>query len=121
MAEEKTFFQHDDVSVTNARFVVGAETFAMSNITSVKASEKIPSRTWPSILIFVGVVFLFNSMIAPALFFGGCGVGWWLLEKPMYHVLLTTAGGETSALRSKQSEYIATVVKALNDAIVHRG
>lgn len=33
--EEKVFFEHGSVKVTNARFVVDAQTFAMSNVTSV--------------------------------------------------------------------------------------
>jgi hypothetical protein len=35
MTDEKTFFQYEDVAVTNSRFMVGGQTFAMSNITSV--------------------------------------------------------------------------------------
>src|SRR5690349_14590431 len=106
MAEERSFFEHGDVKVTNARFMVGSETFAMSNITSVKASEKEPSRVGPILFIVVGVICLANSAIAAGIVIAGIGAAWWAAEKSMYHVLLTTAGGETSALRSKQREYI---------------
>ena len=33
---EKTFFEYDGVKVTNARFIVDGQTFAMSNVTSGK-------------------------------------------------------------------------------------
>ncbi len=39
----------------------------------------------------------------------------------MYHVVLNTSGGEMKALSSYQEGYVRKVVKALNDAIVHRG
>src|SRR5882672_3402347 len=37
--DESIFFQSGDIMVTNARFVVGAKTFAMRGITSVEAIE----------------------------------------------------------------------------------
>ena len=46
--EEKTFFEYEDVKVTNTRFITGGQTFAMSNITSVKAFEKKPERLFRS-------------------------------------------------------------------------
>jgi len=122
MTEEKTFFQYEDVTVTNSRFMVGSQTFAMSNITSVKASQQNPKRLWPIALIVVGVLALAagaNIWVVGLL--GGSGVAWLFMQYTVYHVMLTTAGGETSALSSKQREYIEKVVHALNEAIVARG
>jgi len=123
MAEEKTFFQYEDVTVTNARFMVASQTFAMNNITSVKASREDPKRLWPIVLIVVGVLLAVagSTNMAIGLVIGGAGAAWLLLQKTMYHVMLTTAGGETSALSSKEREYIEKVVQALNEAIVARG
>lgn len=123
MAEEKTFFQYEDVSVTNARFMVASQTFAMSNITSVKASRQDPKRLWPIVLIVIGLLFAVggSANMGLGLVIGGLGVAWLLVQKTMYHVMLTTAGGETSALSSKQRDYIEKVVQALNEAIVARG
>ena len=42
---EKVFFEYDDVKVTNARFINGANTYAMSGITSIKLSHKEPKKT----------------------------------------------------------------------------
>jgi hypothetical protein len=123
MAEEKTFFQYEDVTVTNARFMVASQTFAMNNITSVKASRQDPKRLWPIVLIVIGVLFAVagSANVGIGLVIGGVSVVWLLMQKTMYHVMLTTAGGETSALSSKQREYIEKVVQALNEAIVARG
>ena len=124
MAEEKTFFQHEDVKVTNARFMVGSQTFSMSNITSVKAMAQSPQRGWPVALLVVGAMMLAfgtRDIWGFAIAFVAVGAIWLFTQKSMYHVMLTTAGGETSALSSKQKEYIQKVVQALNDAIVARG
>ena len=118
--EEKNFFEYEDVKVTNSRFIVASQTFAMSNITSVKASKEVPNRFWPITLIVLGVLLLIGSPI-PGLVVAGIGVVWLVMQKTMFHVMLTTAGGETSALSSKQRNYIEKVVQALNDAIVARG
>lgn len=122
MAEERTFFQYEDITVTNSRFMVGSQTFAMSNITSVKASKQEPNRFWPIALIVFGVLALVaNANIWVVVLIGGSGIAWLLMQNTMYHIMLTTAGGETSALSSKQREYIKKVVHALNEAIVARG
>jgi hypothetical protein len=55
MAEERTFFQHQDVTFTNSRFMVASQTFAMGNITSVKASkQQEPVRGAPIAFVVVG-------------------------------------------------------------------
>lgn len=40
----QTFFEFDDVKVTNVRFMTGVQTFAMNNVTSVKTKIDKPSR-----------------------------------------------------------------------------
>jgi len=44
-----------------------------------------------------------------------------LLRKATHHVVLSSASGETRALNSKNKEFIANVIKALNQSIVSRG
>jgi len=121
--EEKTFLSDGGVTVTNARFIVPSQTYAMSGITSVKSFEEQPSRKGPIILIVIGVLALFagKSTIVVALLFLAAGIAWWVLEKATYHVLLSSASGEAKALSGKNREWVGRVVTALNDAIVHRG
>jgi Family of unknown function (DUF6232) len=118
--DEKTFFEYDDVKVTNARFISGSQTYAMSNVTSVKAFEETPKRFGGIAVLLVGLAIAVN---APVLGFIIAAAAAYYLgqQKTMYHVMLATAGGETSALKTNQKEYLNKVVSALNDAIVHRG
>lgn len=118
--EEITFFEYEGVRVTNTRFIVDGQTFAMNNITSVKPLEKKPNRILPGLLIVFGVLPALNGATV-GLFFALIGAIWWAMQKTMYHVMLHTAGGETSALTTYQKEYLQRVVTALNNAIVHRG
>lgn len=119
--EEKTFFEYDDVKVTNARFISGSQTYAMSNVTSVKTFEERPQRLAGVLVLLVGIVMasgtatVFGLLVAAA-------AGYFLYQqKTTYHVMLATSAGETSALKTYQKEYLEKVVSAINEAIVHRG
>lgn len=118
--QETTFFEHEGVRITNTRFIVDGQTFAMNNITSVKPLEKKPSRMLPAALVIIGALPAINGTYG-GLALSLIGVVWLLLQKTVYHVMLHTAGGETSALKTYQKEYLQKVVTALNNAIVHRG
>jgi hypothetical protein len=118
--DETIFFQHEGVRITNTRFIVDGQTFAMNNITSVKPLEKKPNRIWPVLLIVLGVLPALNGAYGGLWLSLGGGI-WFALQKTMYHVMLHTSGGETSALKTYQREYLDKVVTALNNAIVHRG
>lgn len=119
--EEKSFFEYEGVKVTNSRFIVDSQTFAMSNITSVKASEESPSRTGPILFLVVGALGLLGGAFAFGVICILIGGVWMAVQKTYYHVVLTTAGGESKALTSVQKNYVEQVVRALNDAIVSRG
>jgi hypothetical protein len=121
--EEKTFLSEGGVTVTNARFIVPAQTYAMSGVTSVESFEETPSRKGPIILIAIGLLAMFGGKdtIVVALLFLAGGIAWWFLAKAKYHVVLSSASGKATALSSSDRDWIARVVGALNDAIVHRG
>lgn len=121
---EKTFLNEGGVTVTNTRFIVPAQTFAMSGITSVKSFEERKSKTLPILLIVLGVLTLLGARdagpLAVALAILAVGIGL-LMRKPTFYVLLSVASGEAKALSSKDGAWISKVVAALNDSIVHRG
>jgi hypothetical protein len=117
---EQTFFEYGDVKVTNARFINGGQTYAMSNITSVKAFEQKPKRFWPAIFILIGLGILGNGSYS-GLIIILAAAAFIFLQKTIYHVMLSTSAGETSALKTHQKEYLQKVVAAVNEAIVHRG
>ena len=77
--------------MTDARFVVGSQTYAIRNITSVKGIEIIPGP-----------------------------IGRLLGYKSMFAVVLSTAGGEIRAYESKDSDLIGDVLETLNQAIVRQ-
>lgn len=125
--EEKTFFEHGDVKVTNSRFIAGGQTYVMSNVTSVKSFVQKPDKVGGIVLLIIGLVFVAIGLAATFLFYLGIvlvAVAAFVLnssQKSVYHVMLTTSGGEVSALKTYQLDYITKVVNALNEAIVHRG
>jgi len=118
---ETTFFEHEDVKVTNARFIVEGQTYAMNNVTSVTPMKQDPKRFWPLLTIISAVVLLLNEQYVWALVVGVLGGLWLAKQKPLYHVMLRTSGGETSALKTHQKDYMDKVIAALNSAIVARG
>ena len=118
--EEKTFFEYEDVKVTNARFVTGGQTYAMNNVTSVKTHKQTPSRLVGVLVLIVGFGVAVSNWVISIIIMAASAY-YLYQQKTTYHVMLTTSGGETSALKTHQIEYITKVVNALNEAIVHRG
>jgi hypothetical protein len=117
---EQNFFQYEDVHVTNARFVNGGQTYAMSNVTSVKSFEEKPSRFWGIIFLLLGLILIAAQPVVGVLI--AAAAGFFLYkQKTTYHVMLATSGGEVSALKTHQREYLEKVVTALNHAIIARG
>ena len=121
---EKTFLNQNGVSVTNSRIIIGGQTFAMSNITSVRMIEETPSYKGPLILGAIGILPMLSGDG------GGIGVGlllialaaiWAFTKKAKYFVGLMTAAGESKALNSEDQNYIGSIVQAVNDAIIERG
>lgn len=121
---EEVFFEQGTVKVTNARFIVDAQTYAMNGVTSVKSSITPPSRSGAFIAIGVGILIalaadggakLVGVLIA--------GAGAWYLSqlKPTHSVYLSSASGEVQALTGEDEGYINNVVTALNEALIHRG
>lgn len=124
--DEKTFFEYEDVKVTNTRFITGSQTYAMSNVTSVKNRADKPSRVLPIVLLVFGIFAVLPNIphldqMVPGLVISVIAGLWLKSQKTTYHVVLATSGGETSALKTHQLQYVTKVVNALNDAIVYRG
>jgi hypothetical protein len=132
--DEQTFLNAGAVRVTSARFVVGAQTYAMSSVNSVKVQKTdiTPSLAFPGLMVAVGGIWLlvhltssfkdWNGYLWPL---GILGVGiWWIWRtetKYQYKLVLTTSSGETPVLVSEKAADILPVEKALTDAIVYRG
>ncbi|AEG13638.1 MULTISPECIES: DUF6232 family protein [Shewanella] len=119
--EEIIFFEYDDVKVTNARFLTNNQTYAMSNVTSVKPHKEDPNRLAGIIAIIVGLIFIMNESYLVGFIIIPLAVYIMSKQKTIYTVILKTSSGENRALQTYQQEYLNQVIDALNKAIVYRG
>ncbi len=128
--EETVFFNFDGVTVSNSRFIVRSQTYAMHSVTSVKPGVVEPKHGIAILFLFIGFLLLIGEMLelytAGVLLMAGAvaiiiGLIAWTIEKPKYAVVLNTSAGEHHALVSHKKQDIEHVLQALNQAIVSRG
>ena len=133
MSDETVFLSGNDIYVSNSRVSIGGTTYSTANLTSV--SRKItPAKTGCALLLIVfGGLGLIGSLFTGESFVDiigafltsaviiAIGTAWLSALKPMYHVILSSASGESRALSSKDQKLIDSVVEAINRAIVYRG
>lgn len=142
---ETTFYSAPGVLVTSTRFVVFSQTYAMANVTSVRSAVSSPhtGSGWMLVLLVMPVLLLMSlvavvvtmqsddsgSVLIGLMGGGTCALvgaglgafGIWLITIRDYHVVLATAGGETTALMSRSLPYVQGIVHGVTEAIVHRG
>ncbi len=123
-SNEVEFFNENQTVVTNARFIVENQTYAMNGVTSVKQGVKPANRTAGIIMAIIGLILLL-SLTGGNKIWGIIllGIGIWIAysAKPTGLVLLQSSSGEVQALSSQNLNYISAVVSALNQSIIHRG
>ena len=115
--EEQTFFDNNGVRVTNARFIVDANTYSIRNITSTAAWSQSQKWVFGALLILIGLASLKEATIIGVIFFALAGLALYL-GRPVHYVRLHTSGGEVKAVKSYDLEYVKQVVQALNEAII---
>lgn len=121
---ETTLFTNGTVTVTNARFVVPEQTYAMSGVTSVKLETKKPNRLLPLALMlggFVAAKSIAGASIWHFLMLLLPGLLVLIAQRTKYLVTLSSASGESRPLASKNATFVRQVVDALNAAIIMRG
>lgn len=134
VASEKVFFDAHNIKVTNARFIVHKQTYAMASVNSVKVgwTDKTPPKSGALFFCILGALMLLASLgnlkeiwLLAAIGAGMLiwGVKWYSSIKPLfeYKLILTTSSGETTALTSFSEPDIRVVEDALNNSIVYRG
>lgn len=124
--EEREFFSGENVYVSLTRFIAFGKTYAMSGVTSVSAAEGKPDYSGSTLMMIVGAIRTLIGLSAPFFFLLGIALiaaGYYSRSSktPDYYVTLTTSAGHVQAVHSKNREYIASIVQALNDCIVARG
>jgi hypothetical protein len=128
------FLSEGGILVTKTRFAVGAQTFALANISSVRGVENPPGRGLPILVLLFGTIFFLGAIpsfaeevlfalapLAIGLLLMGLAIYWMLKQKPTFSVVLTAAGGEVTAYTSRDGAFILRVIQAITDAIVARG
>ena len=133
MAEQQ-FYSSGGILVTNSRFVVPGQTYAMQGVTSIRNEVEHPSKKSSVITIAIGLlVTLFSFGVFSSSVEGGIimliiglaliagGILWWRALKPTWYVILSSASGEARTLGDKDDEKVSQIIRALNDAIVSRG
>lgn len=123
-SNETEFFNSGHTVVTNARFIVDGQTYAMNGVTSVKQGIKPADKKTGIWLVVIGIIlFLVASGGAKLIGLVLLSVGAWLIykAKPIASVILQSSSGEVQALSSENLSFISNVVSALNQAIIHRG
>ena len=113
MKEEHVILDEQGLKVTNARFIAGWHTYAMSGITSVRLIKVPQMKVFAWICIVGGIFLVFIPTI----------IGIIMLRKqlPPWAVSLTTASGAVNAYFTKDGAFAERVVGALNDAMIARG
>ena len=115
--DEQIFFNNNGVKVTNARFIVDANTYSIRNITSTAAWSQSQKWIFGAILILIGLAFLKEATGVGVFLFLIAAVVLYL-GRPVHYVRLHTSGGEVKAVKSYDLEYVRQVVQALNEAII---
>lgn len=131
---ERVFLEKDGVKVTNTRFIVTGQTYAMASVNSVKVdvNNVSPSGAMPATISVFSIIWLLVLLSSESIYWGYFPVAlslvvagiWWassLKTKFEYIIILTTSSGETSALKSENESDIRVIEKALIEAIVSRG
>ncbi len=133
--EEITIFEQGNIRVTNLRVIIGAKTYALSNITSVEMGQKKTFSYGTIILVCVGLGLLLYAVVSltDGDWQGGvCGVLLGALcawagftsarsAKLIYTVRVGSASGESNILESREIGGLQPIVNAINEAIVRKG
>ena len=105
-----------------------------ANITSVSKRYTPASTGCATIIIVVGALSLFSTLIAllsagdgnPGLVMISAlvliaGILIFRLQKPTYHVVFASSSGERQGLTSQDEQLVDRVIAAITEAIIYRG
>lgn len=123
MEHDKTFFQDNDVLITKSRIVIFGKTYAMRNISSVSITQE--SKLFLKISSTIMLVFALSGFFLKEYLIGiialGIAVIMLLNSKDEYIVVISSNSGDNNALKSKNRDYIESIIEAINEAIIFRG
>jgi amino acid permease len=128
MSTETSYYEDQNgVKVTDKRVVISNITYAMANITSVSTYIERPSVVGP--LLFLGIGGFLILMGSLALLGGTIVLGavavvigffWYRSCKPIWHLRIASASGESTPLKSNNHQWVSAISNAINEAMIHR-
>jgi len=129
MAAEQSFYSDEKgVRITATRAIFGSTTYSMANISSVRTAEDPPKRArgiWTAIigicLLIIGITTGLTWLTITGVVILLIGIVWAWMATGTFHLKITSASGETTAVSSKDKEYITKITQAFNEAIINRG
>lgn len=128
MAEETSYYSDQNgVRATDKRVIIGSTTYSMANITSVSTKVEHPSKMGPILIMATGAFMVLMGLGNKAFggiliggIFGALGYFWFRGIKPIWHLRIASASGETTPLHSINQQWISSIAQAINEAIIHR-
>ncbi|MFC2069818.1 DUF6232 family protein [Chloroflexota bacterium] len=129
MASEQTFYSDEEgVRITGTRAIFRNTTYTMANIASIRTNRIPPKRAGALWIILIGLalsIIGISSYISTITIIGVIvlllGILWFWKAPSEYHIMITSASGEVSAIKSKDKDYINRIAQAMNEAIINRG
>ena len=127
-SSEITILKEGNIKITNRKAVIGAKTYALSNITSARVRTNEPRLFVPvfvmltagicSVLIAVSDMQEYSNFFTSSLYIGiGSVVFFVLSRKTKYSVRVMSSFGELTILEANDRDYAERIVRAMNEAI----
>ncbi|WP_309714527.1 DUF6232 family protein [Armatimonas sp.] len=135
-SSEVTYLENSDVTVTNLRILISGKTYALSNVTSVGVTTIPQNHSGAITFGCTGTVFGLLILGVNAILGSDGGKFFGILvtvlsifipiqlsqsKKDKYYVVIRGSSGEFNALWAYDKDYIESIAKSINDAIVKRG
>ena len=125
--KESEVYSDDLVRITSTRVVIGGVTYALRNITSVRAyrEAQYPAMVVVAVFILAGVIFLYLSLVAyvilivPAAVLLAFAFYVHRISPPIWHVGIRTSSGEVSALQLRNPQRIYLIAEKISDALAN--
>jgi len=129
MTSERTYYSDEaGVRITGTRAIFHNTTYSMANIASIRTAQVPPKRAgaiWTIIiglaLSIIGISANISAMTIIGIVVLLLGILWFWKASSEYHIMITSASGEASALKSRDKDYISKIAQAMNEAIINRG
>ncbi len=120
---EQQLFNDNDALVSTTRVIIGGTTYPLVNVSSV--SLRASSVAFKYVLVVFFAIGAFSSLVSKswggAVLCIGIALMIWFIVKVKYRLILGTSGGEKTALKSSNRDYMTRLKDAIDTAVVSRG